>query len=66
MDRAIAYLQWIHEAVIAVSADGTQDTEEITKKVAILLGLPHKAVSPLLARTFAVNTRVRDLPFLAV
>ena len=62
MDRALAYLQKIHEAVITVSADGTTDPMEIAERTAALLGLPPQAVTPLLARTFAANMRVRDHP----
>jgi len=65
MDRALAYLQRIHEAVIAVSADGTHDPTEIAKRTAVLLGLPPQAVTPLLARTFVANMRVRDTTDLA-
>jgi hydroxyacylglutathione hydrolase len=60
MDRALAYLQRIHEAVVAVSADGIKDPMEITKRTAALLGLPPQAVTPLLARTIAANLRIRD------
>lgn len=60
MDQALAYLQRIHEAVIAVSADGTKDPMEITKRTAALLGLPPQAVTPLLARTIAANLRILD------
>lgn len=62
MDRALAYLQKIHESVITVSADGTSDPMEIAKRAAALLGLPPHGVTPLLARTFAANIRVRDHP----
>jgi len=65
MDRALAYLQRIHEVVIAVSADGTQDPMEIAKRTAALIGLPPQVMSPLLARTFVANMRVRDTPDLA-
>jgi glyoxylase-like metal-dependent hydrolase (beta-lactamase superfamily II) len=60
MDRALAYLQRIHEAVITVSADGTDDQMEIAKRTASLLGLPPQGVTPLLARTLAANMRIRD------
>lgn len=60
MDRALAYLQKIHESVIAVSADGTTDPIEIAKMTAPLLGLPTQAVTPLLARTLAAHLRIRD------
>jgi glyoxylase-like metal-dependent hydrolase (beta-lactamase superfamily II) len=62
MDRALAYLQKIHESVITVSADGTSDPMEIAKRAAALLRLPPQEVTPLLARTFAANIRVRDHP----
>jgi hydroxyacylglutathione hydrolase len=60
MDLALAYLQRIHTSVITVSADGTSDPMEIAKRAAALLGLPPQVVTPLLARTFAANIRVRD------
>jgi hydroxyacylglutathione hydrolase len=66
MDRALAYLQRIHDAVVAVSADGTKDPMEITKRTAALLGLPPQAVTPLLARTIAANLRIRDQNDLAI
>jgi glyoxylase-like metal-dependent hydrolase (beta-lactamase superfamily II) len=62
MDRALAYLQKIHESVITVSADGTSDPMEIAKRAAALLRLPPQEVTPLLARTFAANIRMRDHP----
>ena len=60
MDLALAYLQWIHEAVLTVSADGTYDPMEIAKRAAPLLGLPPMEVTPLLARTLAANMRNLD------
>ena len=62
MDLALAYLQKIHGSVITVSADGTTDPMEITKRAAALIGLPLQAVTPLLTRTFAANMKVRDNP----
>jgi hydroxyacylglutathione hydrolase len=64
MDQALAYLQKIHDAVITSAADDSSDPMEITKKTATALGLPPKAVTPLLARTIAANLRAlnrRDL-----
>lgn len=60
MDRALAYLQKIHAAVITGTEDGTSDPMEVTKRTAAALGLPPQVVTPLLARTFAANLRVRD------
>lgn len=60
MDLALAYLQKIHRTVITVSADGTEDPIEITKRAAALLGLPPQVVTPLLVRTFTAHIRVRD------
>ena len=60
MDRALAYLQKIHAAVITGTEDGTSDPMEVTKRAAAALGLPPQVVTPLLARTFAANLRVRD------
>jgi glyoxylase-like metal-dependent hydrolase (beta-lactamase superfamily II) len=66
MERALVYLQKIHTAAIAASADGTIEPMEIAKRTAALLGLPPKVVTPLLARTFAANIRVRDHPDLVI
>lgn len=60
MDRALAYLQQIHEAVLANVNTGYPDMMELTRKTAATLGLPPRAVNPLLARTFAANLRIRD------
>jgi hydroxyacylglutathione hydrolase len=60
MDRAVDYLQMIHEAVLAGAGTGSPDLMELTRKTAATLGLPPLAVNPLLARTFAANLRVRD------
>jgi glyoxylase-like metal-dependent hydrolase (beta-lactamase superfamily II) len=60
MDRALLYLQKIHEAVIAAAGDDTPDLLELTRRVAGQIGLPPQAVNPLLARTFAANLRVKD------
>jgi hydroxyacylglutathione hydrolase len=60
MDRALAYLQKIHNSVITVSTDETKDPMEIARGTAALLGLPPQAVTPLLARTLAANLRFRD------
>jgi glyoxylase-like metal-dependent hydrolase (beta-lactamase superfamily II) len=60
MDRAINYLQTIHEAVLTGAGIGSPDLMELTRKTAAAIGLPHQAVNPLLARTFAANLRVRD------
>lgn len=60
MDRALAYLQMIHETVILAAGEGDPELMELTKKVARSLGLPPQVVTPLLARTFAANLRIRD------
>ena len=60
MDRALAYLQKIHAAVVTGSEDGTSDLMEVTKRVVAALELPPQMVTPLLARTFAANLRIRD------
>jgi len=62
MDLALAYLQRIHNSVITVSADGTTDPVEITKRTAALIGLPLQTVTPLLIRTFAANMKLRNHP----
>jgi len=60
MDRALDYLQKIHDAVLASAGDGESDPMELTRKTVAMLGLPPQAVNPLLARTFAANLRARD------
>jgi hydroxyacylglutathione hydrolase len=60
MDRAVAWLQAIHEGVLASAGDDSPDPMDLTKKTAAALGLPPGAVNPLLARTFAANLRERD------
>lgn len=59
MDRALVYLQKIHDAIVTASADGTSDPMEIAKKTATALGLLPQMVTPLLARTLGANMRVR-------
>jgi hydroxyacylglutathione hydrolase len=59
MDRALAYLQTIHDAVVSASADGTAEPMEIAKKTATALGLPPQMVTPLLVRTLGANMRIR-------
>jgi hydroxyacylglutathione hydrolase len=59
-DLALNYLQHIHEVVLDVSGEGITDPMELTKKSAAVLGLPPQAVSPLLARTFTANLKLRD------
>jgi hypothetical protein len=60
MDRALDYLQEIHEAVRAGSVEGPADLMELTRKTAASIGLPPHAVNPLLARTFAANLQALD------
>jgi hydroxyacylglutathione hydrolase len=59
MDRALAYLQKIHQAVILAAATGETEPMELAKTTAGYLGLPLQVVTPLLARTFLANLRVR-------
>jgi hydroxyacylglutathione hydrolase len=66
MDRALLYLQRIHNAVITVSADDTRDPMDMVQRAAALLGLPPQAVTPLLARTFSANIRMRVFPDLVI
>jgi hydroxyacylglutathione hydrolase len=66
MDRALAYLQKIHESVITVTADRTKDPGEIAKRTAALIGRPPQEVTPLLIRTLASNIKSRDHKDLAV
>jgi hydroxyacylglutathione hydrolase len=60
MDRALAYLQKIHDAVIRSSADATSNPMEITQKTATALGLPPQVATPHLARTLGANIRVME------
>ncbi|MDO9035660.1 MAG: MBL fold metallo-hydrolase [Methanoregula sp.] len=63
MDRALDYLQKIHDAVLASAGDGESDPMELTRNTVAMLGLPPQAVNPLLARTFAANLRARNEDF---
>jgi hydroxyacylglutathione hydrolase len=60
MDKALEYLRIIHEAVLTSHDEGITDLVELTKRTAATLGLPLKAVNPLLARTLAANLEIRD------
>jgi glyoxylase-like metal-dependent hydrolase (beta-lactamase superfamily II) len=59
MNEALAYLQNVHDAVIESAGTGTPDPMDLCRRTAKVLGLPPQAVTPLLARTFAANMRVR-------
>ncbi len=60
MDRALAYLQEIHRAVLDSERSSPSNLMELTRKTAATLGLPGQGANPLLARTFASNLRYRD------
>lgn len=60
MDKALEYLQIIHEAVLTLHDEGITDLAELAKRTATALGLPPQAVNPLLARTLAANLKIRD------
>jgi glyoxylase-like metal-dependent hydrolase (beta-lactamase superfamily II) len=60
MNRALEYLQMIHETVLASAGAGSPDLMELTRKTATAIGLPPQAINPLLARTFSANLRVRN------
>jgi hydroxyacylglutathione hydrolase len=60
MDRAVEYLRKIHGAVIDSAGDSSSDPMELARRTVAALGLPAQVASPLLARTFAANLRVRD------
>ncbi len=60
MDTALEYLRIIHEAVLTVNGEGVMDPVLLTKKAGEALGLPPQAITPLLARTFEANLRIRD------
>lgn len=64
MDRGCSCLQKIHTATITASADGCTEPMEVATRVAVLLGLPPQAVTPLLARTLAAHSRLRGCPVL--
>ena len=59
INGALAYLQEVHDAVIASAGKDTPDPMDLCRRTAKVLGLPPQAVTPLLARTFAANMRVR-------
>jgi len=59
MDRAVEYLQMIHDAVLAGAGTGSPDMVEFARKTAAAIGLPPGAANPLLARTFTANLNVR-------
>nr|WP_319376954.1 MBL fold metallo-hydrolase [uncultured Methanoregula sp.] len=60
MDRALAYLRKIHNAVLASAGESDPEIMEVTRRTAEALGLPPQAINPLLARTFAANLKARD------
>jgi hydroxyacylglutathione hydrolase len=59
MNEALAYLQKVHDAVIASAGTDTPDPMDLCRRTAKVLGLPPQAVTPLLARTFAANLKAR-------
>ncbi len=60
MDRALAYLQAIHEAVLSSAYHGISDPMDLARNTAAALGLPPQAVNPLLVRTFGANLKVKE------
>lgn len=60
MDRAIEYLQSIHEVVRTFAGTGDTDPMELAYRVAAGIGLTPQAVTPLLARTVAAHLRYRE------
>jgi hydroxyacylglutathione hydrolase len=60
IDRAPAYLQKIHDTVVALSDSGLSDPMEIAGKTAAALELPPNVVTPIFARTIAANLRAVD------
>jgi glyoxylase-like metal-dependent hydrolase (beta-lactamase superfamily II) len=61
MHEALWYLQRIHEAVIAAAASNTlPDPMGLCRTMAAALRLPPLSATPLLARTFSANLKVRD------
>jgi glyoxylase-like metal-dependent hydrolase (beta-lactamase superfamily II) len=60
IDRAVAYLQAIHEAVLAAAGTGSPDLMDLARKTAAALGLPPQVVNPLFAGTVATHLRFRD------
>jgi glyoxylase-like metal-dependent hydrolase (beta-lactamase superfamily II) len=60
MDRALEYLQKIHEAVLASAGDGSPDPIVLAQRTATALGLPPQMVNPLLVSTFTANLKVRN------
>lgn len=60
MDRALTYLQEIHEAVLANECPGSPDGIDLAGRTAAAIGLPSGVMNPLLARTCASHLRFRD------
>jgi len=60
MDKALEYLQLIHEVVLTLHNEGITNLVELTKETAEALGLPLQAVNLLLARTLAANLQISD------
>ncbi|KQC04753.1 MAG: hypothetical protein APR53_02785 [Methanoculleus sp. SDB] len=60
MDEGLAYLEKIHDAVLDCAGTGEPEPVAPARDVAAVLGLPARAFSPLLAKSFMANLRVRD------
>jgi glyoxylase-like metal-dependent hydrolase (beta-lactamase superfamily II) len=63
IDKGLARVQQIHEAVIGAKASlGLADTSALAKLVSQKLGLPAAGANPLFARTVDAHLRVIDSP----
>ncbi len=61
LDRALEYIQTIHAAVTAASADGHTDLVELTQIVAASAGISQQMIGPLLTRTVSAHLHVQEI-----
>ncbi len=61
LEKALAYLQRIHEAVLAAAADeAAPEPMDLCRRVVAAMGAPPVAANPLVARSLMSHLRVRD------
>jgi hydroxyacylglutathione hydrolase len=61
MDRALEYLQKIHDTVLMLAQDdNSSDLPELALRTASALGISPQAATPMLFRTIKANLRIRD------
>ncbi len=66
LQRALAYLQQVHDEVLKVGPSCPADPMELCRRTAASLGLPPEAATPLLARTFSAHLRLCNRPRLII